>query len=342
MEKPADVVIYHKDCPDGYSAAFVLLMAGYITETTFIRPDVPHANSAPEVYGNIIVVDVAYKPEVLQAIIDQSKSVIYIDHHKTHIDAILEMEKNQPKLTVIYDVDQCGSTLAWHYCFPTTEKADHTLPLYLRMIRDNDIGRWNILDSRPLITAIDTDYELSPTIEALERIKPLFTEAGLREVLVRGRLYYKYRELVVRRAMRYGAKLSWGKYKVAFVNIAGSLASETVTRIAREDSSIDFAVAFHYNIEKRTFIYSMRSDTTKSHDVVDVELIARKRGGGGHKGAAAFEDRYAPDRVVKIQAGGDKKQSRIIKERIPCKENSNSHGVFLSNLDPSMLIKDEP
>jgi oligoribonuclease NrnB/cAMP/cGMP phosphodiesterase (DHH superfamily) len=337
MEKPVDVVIYHKDCPDGYSAAFVLLMAGYISETTFIRPDVPHANAAPEVYGNIIIVDVAYKPEVLQSIIDQSKSVLFIDHHKTHIDAILDMEKNQSKLTVIYDVNECGSTLAWHYCFPSIDRADHTLPLYLRMIRDNDIGRWKILDSRPLITAIDTDFELLPTIESLEKIHPLFTESGLREVLVRGRLYYKYRELVVRRAMRYGAKLSWGKYKVAFVNIAGSLASETATRLAREDPSVDFAVAFHYNIEKRSFIYSMRSDTTKSSGVVDVEMIARKRGGGGHVGAAAFEDKYPPDKVVKKQAGGNK----IIKERIPCKDN-NISSSFTSELDPFTLIKDEP
>lgn len=332
--KRADVVIYHRECPDGYSAAFVLYAGGLIGKSTVIIPDVPSAHSAPKlnVRGHVILVDVAYKASVIQDIIDQSESVIYIDHHRTHIEDILQLAETNSKLTVIFDESECGSTLAWRYCFP-----DQRVPMYLKLIRDNDIGIWKIVDTRPFITAFETEINMEPTVSALKKVKSLLTLEGLKDILVRGRLYYRYRDLMVGRAMKYSTKMTWGKYRVAFINIAGAIASETATRLAREDASIDFVVAYHYNISKRTFIYSMRSKS------VDVESIARKRGGGGHEYAAAFQSTAAPDALVEEdQTGGDSNKLKICSEQesLPCKHTHTLfYGQFESKLNPGKLIE---
>lgn len=333
MNKRADVVVYHARCPDGYSAAFVLYIGGLIGKNTVLRPDVPSASQAPEVTGHVIVVDVAYSPNVLQSIIDQSESVVYIDHHVTHIEEIQEMAKHNPKLTVIYDVKECGSTLVWNYCFPS-----EPLPLYLRIIRDNDNGYWKMAESitRPFLTAFETDINMDPNIASLKKLKILLTENGMKDMITKGRYYYHYRDHMVKRAMKYSTKLKWGKYRVAFINITGAIASETATRIAREDSSLDFVVSYHYNISKKIFVYSMRSDTTKKHPV-DVQEIAKRYGGGGHSGAASFADTVAPDVLVgdninnnnDIQIGGNHESCR----------DGHHIASFESSMSPRKLLQ---
>lgn len=49
-----------------------------------------------------------------------------------------------------------------------------------------------------------------------------------------------------------------------------------------DDSSYDILMPFSYNGRYKTWSYSMYSKT------VDVSVIAKKYGGGGHMGAAGF------------------------------------------------------
>jgi oligoribonuclease NrnB/cAMP/cGMP phosphodiesterase (DHH superfamily) len=327
MNKRADVCIFHSRCPDGFTSAFVLYVGGLIGKNTVLRPDVPSASQAPEVSGHVIVVDVAYSPSVLQSVIDQSESVVYIDHHITQIDEIKEMDKHNPKLTVIYDIKECGSTLAWKYCFPS-----EPLPLYLRIIRDNDNGYWKMAESitRPFLTAFETDFNMDPNIASLKKLKILLTEEGMKDTLTKGRYYYRYRNHMVQRAMKYSTTLKWGKYRVAFINISGAIASETATRIAREYPSLDFVVSYHYNISKKIFVYSMRSDTTRKHPV-DVQEIAKRYGGGGHTGAASFADTVTPDVLV-----GDNIQNND-GQQIGGNQESCRDGHHLASFESSML-----
>jgi hypothetical protein len=87
-------VIYHKKCPDGFTGFFLLHQSHLIHMNAKIMPDVPSAKFPPnDIYGNVIIVDVAYKFEVLEQIIKRSKSVLFIDHHVTIRDDTIKLEK---------------------------------------------------------------------------------------------------------------------------------------------------------------------------------------------------------------------------------------------------------
>lgn len=337
MPKRFDTLIYHNECPDGYNAAFVLYLAHMVNSSTKIIPDVPNATSAPQVSGHVVVTDVAYKTDVLKGVIEQAESVLFIDHHISHIDELRELEKNEPKLTVIYDVNECGSTLTWKHFFPDTPP-----PFYLRMIRDNDIGIWNMPDTHAFVTAFETEFVLEPTIEGLKKLKPLLQKDELKKLITRGQYYYRYRDYMIKRATKYGTKLHWGKYYVGFINIAGAIASEAATRIAKEDKNLDFVVAYHYNISKRAFIYQLRSTKT------NVEAIARRRGGGGHELAASFQEKLSPDQLVKEQAGGMRGSAGLevtaTTERAPCRDEHTDamYAIFETQLSPTKLVREDP
>jgi oligoribonuclease NrnB/cAMP/cGMP phosphodiesterase (DHH superfamily) len=296
---PADIVIYHNECFDGYTSALILYLAGQIHSShTVIHPDVPSASSAPnDIHGDVIVVDVAYQPHVLEEIAKRARSVLFIDHHRTNLDEIRKLEKRYSNLHVIYDESECGSSLTWRHYFP-----EMPMPLMIRMVRDNDIGIWAIKQTKQFLTALEVEYQMLPTVTALKKLKPLLKMEFMKDVIARGKLYYRYRELMVERAAKYSTIMDWGKYRVAFVNIAGNIASEVATRLARR-SGIDFAAAYHYNISKRIFVYSLRSDSTR-RDAIDVEQICRAHGGGGHKYACAFTNVAGPDAMDPPQNGG--------------------------------------
>jgi oligoribonuclease NrnB/cAMP/cGMP phosphodiesterase (DHH superfamily) len=304
----ADVVLYHGDCPDGYSAAFVLYTAGYIGSKTKIIPDNPYAIKAPTgVSGLVFIIDLAYRLSVVKEILDEAHRVVFIDHHRTHRQDLEELSndsKYEGRFRYVYDEEECAATLTWKYCFP-----EERIPTFLRMIRDNDIGIWMMEDTHPFITALETDFTLEPDIEHLKKFVPLLSMEGLKDLLARGRLYYRYRELIIRRAMKYGSKLNWGKYNVVFINIAGTIASEVAVKIMQDDKNVDFVVAYHYNIKRHMFIYQMRSVK------VDVEKIARKNGGGGHMLAASFSKSAFPEKLVEQEIPEENKQTGGTKKK---------------------------
>jgi nanoRNase/pAp phosphatase (c-di-AMP/oligoRNAs hydrolase) len=90
-------VIYHKGCLDGFSSLVVLNSTSYIDNNAEIYPDVPSASVAPSHIDDkhIIIMDVAYKYEVLKEIINRAKSVLFIDHHVTIHDDVKKISGTQ-------------------------------------------------------------------------------------------------------------------------------------------------------------------------------------------------------------------------------------------------------
>lgn len=328
----ADTVIYHNDCFDGYMSAFVLYLAGMISRTTVILPDVPSATDAPSnISGDVIIVDVAYQPSIIESIAKRARSVLFIDHHHTNTEAVEQLKHRYTNLTIIYDADQCGATLTWLHYFPTLP-----IPMAIRMVRDNDIGIWRMKNTKQFLTAFEVEFHMVPTRSALKKLKVLLTIDGLKSVIARGRLYYAYRDMMVERAARRVTVLNWGTYRVGFINIAGNIGGEVATRVVRR-GGVDFVAAFHYNIRKRMFVYSLRSDSTHGITSIDVEKICRSYGGGGHRNACAYSTAHAPDAMVMdalvtdadAQTGGSTRDG----DAVPI-----SNAIFTSPLAPRDLV----
>jgi oligoribonuclease NrnB/cAMP/cGMP phosphodiesterase (DHH superfamily) len=285
----ANFLLTHSGCQDGYSAAFVLYNAGLSDRSTVFLGQVPSAHRAPKVHGKVIIADVAFKPSVLKDIVDQADEVVYLDHHVTHHIEIEKMARDNPKLKVIYKVEKCGSALAWEWCY-----GEHVrMPTFLVLIQDSDLGLWSKKNTRYYTTAFDVEFELILDTKNLKKMRALLEPSYLRDMIERGKLYYKYRDRVVTSYLSYANVQMWNGFKVAFINISGPLLGEVATRLAREGDEIDFVAAYHFNQQRGTWIYSLRSKA------VNVEQIAKKRGGGGHHSAAAFSSRISPNELIK-------------------------------------------
>jgi oligoribonuclease NrnB/cAMP/cGMP phosphodiesterase (DHH superfamily) len=283
-----DCVITHKDCPDGYSALLVLFSGGCINKKCLILNDVPTADHAPEkAHGYTICADVAYKPLVIEELLEQVERLVFIDHHITNIDEVRAIQKRNPKLEVIYDVNECGSSLTWQWLHP-----NDPLPKFLEYIKDNDIGRWELPETRSFLTWFETDVGFHYTYSALKELKYLFDDKKLAKLLELGANYYHYRDYVITSNMRYIKILNWGNYKVGFANLSGTLAGEVVTR-ATKILGVDIGIAFNYHLDSDSWVYSLRAPK------LDVGKIAKGFGGGGHRGAAAFRSKLSPKELIK-------------------------------------------
>src|SRR5258708_6486013 len=83
-------IIYHKGCLDGFSGFFVAYTSGRLTKDVIIHEDMPSATMIPpDIDGkDMLIIDVAYKKEVLEEIFKYAKTVVFIDHHDSIKDDV--------------------------------------------------------------------------------------------------------------------------------------------------------------------------------------------------------------------------------------------------------------
>ena len=172
-----DYIIFHKGCFDGFTSFVILNNSHKISKNAVIYPDVPSAKkSPPDIQGkNIIIMDVAYKYDVLKDICGYAKSVTFIDHHVTIRDDILKLQNElhngseTSKIKIIYDERECGASLTWKFL-----NDDKKLPLFVRYIKDNDTGTWKMRHTHSFMAGISPYHDTQLTIKNVNNWKKLF------------------------------------------------------------------------------------------------------------------------------------------------------------------------
>lgn len=300
MQHKFDFVIYHKNCLDGFTGLFVLWLAGTFDKNAIIYPDVPSAQDMPlGLHGKKVgIVDVAYKKDVLRKIVDSAKSVLFIDHHISIKEEIEEIQKyikqNNKKATVYFDEKGCGASLAWDYFFKDKK------PQLINLIKDNDMGIWELPKTKEFITGLEVNYLLEPSYKNLKKWKNLLKEKEIKKVIRFGSVYMEYKKyLLNQNAKRYSLEQfpsqfmfdkfpgffnKVGQYKVAVYNGSGCPSTSSLGELMMKKIDCDFVFIWSYNLDKKDYVVSLRS----VDDGVDVGSIAQLYGGGGHHSSAAF------------------------------------------------------
>jgi oligoribonuclease NrnB/cAMP/cGMP phosphodiesterase (DHH superfamily) len=139
------LVIYHGNCADGFSGAWVLKQH---FQTTADKKNTQEFHAGvyqtppPDVTGkDVVLVDFSYKRPVMEEIVAKANSVLVLDHHKT-AEADLE---NLPGAEVVFDMDRAGSMIAWNYYFP-----NKTPPKLLEHIQDRDLWKFLLPGAREI------------------------------------------------------------------------------------------------------------------------------------------------------------------------------------------------
>ncbi len=256
------LVIYHHNCPDGFTAAWI---ANKYLRDAELRP-MDYTDEPPtddEVRDReVYVVDFSFKRLVCDRLAAAAEKFIVLDHHKT---AEAELVGAQ---YAIFDMERSGAGMTWDYFMQSSR------PWLVDYVEDRDLWRFRLPNSH----AVNAAVLCTPmTIQDWT----ILHDAGVGVAGALGAGAQAFEAMCARKAADTAHIVQFEDHDVPFVNTQYQLASVTAGLLAE---SAPFAVAWFQKADG-TFQYSLRS---RGEDGADVSAIAKKYGGGGHRNAAGF------------------------------------------------------
>lgn len=258
------VVIYHKDCPDGFGAAWAAWRkfgnrAEYIPATYEMPPLKGLTNK--EIY----ILDFSYPVSVIKQLVKNNRNVTVIDHHLT-------ARKNAEAASQwYYDLNHSGAVLTWLYFYQTKK-----IPWFLLRIEDIDLWRLRLKDS--LATAAFLKVE-GYDLRVWDKIAEGFEKSKTRKKYIEaGKMVLKYQEKIVEALVSSADLVKFAGHRTLVVN-SPILPSQIGNALVKKMPPIGIVWSEKGGVKK----ISLRSNGR-----VDVSKIAKRFGGGGHKQAAGF------------------------------------------------------
>ena len=277
------IVIYHANCADGFSAAWVFHKVQDIVEQTFDFHAGKYNDPPPDVDDRIVyLVDFSYKPDVLKEILDRAYAVYILDHHQSAIEAITsdaELMKNE-KLTCVFDQSKCGATIAWDFWAAEFASEGMARPLLLGHIEDRDLWKFKLPNTREISAAV---FSYEYTFENWDKL--MSSQAvELLGLSAAGSAIERKHHKDIKELLNECQRTLWiGGYLVPVASLPYVFSSDAAHAMAKaHKEGTEFAACYWDTATHRVF--SLRS----TDNGMDVAKIAEQYGGGGHKHAAGF------------------------------------------------------
>lgn len=259
--------IYHGNCSDGFTAAWVVKYALEDPEVEF------HAGfyqtPPPDVAGKIVyIVDFSYKRPIMEDMVKKAMKVIHIDHHSTAIADMLGFAA--PNFESYYSEKntESGAMLTWMYFFPGQE-----IPQFIKHIDDRDRWKFLLPGTREIQANI---FSYAYTFENWDMLMKQDLQQQIQEGKAIERKQAKdvqeLKDVVV-------GRMNIGGYNVPVANVIYQLGSDICHELAKDEP---FAAYYYDKPTGREF--GLRSEETG----LDVGKIAAQYGGGGHEHASGF------------------------------------------------------
>jgi len=267
--KAIDTVCFHHNDSDGHAAAAVVVRK-YGKNIGLVEMDYDKAedydfSDVPK-DATVIIVDFSFKPEKMAELQKITQNITWIDHHKTMFDA----PYNTKDMPGIRSDEGSGCYLAWIHFFP-----DLDIPKAIALVSDYDTWTNKIPDSMAFAEACRTIE--SPKSELWEKMLDN-DESSVLGMIEKGKIILEYREaFCVGYSKDYGFECTFEGKKCFALNIY-AWGSEA---FGQRMNDYDICISFVFNgSQYQIGLYSAKD--------IDVGEIAKKHGGGGHKGAAGF------------------------------------------------------
>lgn len=296
MNNGNTICIYHGNCADGFTAAWVVAQAIPGAELYAAT----HGDPPPDVTDrDVVIVDFSYRRQVMRDILSTCRSLVLLDHHKT---AAIELGPDdfaltlmdecslRPDLirgrwstlpTIVIDQSMSGAHLAWRHFF-----RDRPAPALVRYVEDRDLWKFALPDSREVSAFIFAhEYTLEEWDRLHEKTRDLFVPMRSQDaldVVYGGAAILKKHDKDIRELLRANTfEATVAGYVVPVANLPYTMASDAAGSMAEGRT---FAACYYDSAGHRVF--SLRSRPGPL--CVDVSDIARLFGGGGHANAAGF------------------------------------------------------
>lgn len=256
-------VLYHKNCFDGFGAAFAAWKkfgdnATYIA-VTYGDPLPKEIRSGSDVF----IVDFCFPTDLLLEL-NSRTNVIVLDHHegaKQHLEA--------SKCTCVFDQKRSGAKITWDYFFPN-EKNE-----VIEYISDKDLWNFELPDSLAINYAIESQpkkFEVWDKFDLnLLRVEGLAIKMRVDEDIA----------TISKKAF----KMSFKGHTIPVVNTS-HLNSEVGMNLLKLNPEALFSATYYdfWRNDKLCRKWSLRSHK----DGFDVNKLCAEFGGGGHQPASGF------------------------------------------------------
>ena len=290
--------IYHHNDHDGVTAGAVVYMMHktrypdidiklYNISSYNTILDFSHIGDNEEVY----IVDYSFSNirnvANLKKLVERNKRVVWIDHHKTSLEA--EREPGNEWMTSISGirfVGICGAGLSYLYLnnIPVKMESLDKLPLFLRYVNSHDVFINDMPNTREFTLGCPL---LSPDSAIYHHLIRNYNEKECEQIVQSfiddGSVIAKYLDS---RDLKF---LEEKGYELEIDGLKGICMNHDGNSYSFGDrfEEYDFVMDFHYDGKEKVWTYSLY--TSKSN--VDVSVIAKKYGGGGHAKAAGFQSK---------------------------------------------------
>ena len=268
MKEKNIVVLYHAECPDGFGSAFAFWNK-YGDDAKYVP--VSYGKKPPLFSGKkIYIVDFSYPiEEIKNMMIDND--VLIIDHHIGVYDELKVLDN------YIYRSDMSGSTMSWSYLFP-----DAKIPSILKYIEDRDLWRFNLPNSKEILSAIDSydrDFIVWKSLmDTLDESTDGGISRGENKLIREGASILRFKFQSIENIIKRKFTINILGHNIFCVN-SPIFNSELATELSK-----DGVFGASYFFDGKFYNFSLRS----SNDF-DVASLAKKLGGGGHKNASGFK-----------------------------------------------------
>lgn len=291
MSRP--LVIYHKNCDDGFGAAYAA-WKHFGDSADYLPMDYADDPAQAPVDGReVIAADFCFSPQDTFAhIMPRVASLTVLDHHlsameawQAHVGRRAEggvLDHRDGNLRVFFDMSKSGAYLAWEHFHPASP-----VPRMIAHISDGDLWAFKIDGTRPFYSYLRAQDRDFASFDALCRA--MDDDKSARDVLETGaqiNAFYRQQLASIVSSKRYGpiemTAVCDGKPVTArglAVNASKMFSSELGNMLAEQSGT--FAVV--WETDGMTAYCSMRS--VAGFDSIP---FASAQGGGGHAQACGF------------------------------------------------------
>ena len=224
------------------------------------------------------IVDFSFKPEIMERVLEKTKDITWIDHHKTADE--YKYSQKLEGLRITEDKKFAGCELTWMYVHPKLP-----IPRAVQLTGDRDKWAWKFKKETANFCQGIKLYSHQPSDVIWFDL--LNNGNNLQNVIRNGNTCILFRDNFCKDyADSYGFETKFEGYKCFAIGLY-MFGSETFGERFKE---YDICLSFEY--DGKNYIIGLYSET------IDVSKIAKKYGGGGHKGASGFVSSNLPFKLL--------------------------------------------
>ena len=268
MTDAPHLVLYHDNCPDGFTAAWAAWRAFGDQRAQYVA--VNYGQSPPlhlAMRRDVYLVDFSYPRTALDQLADVAASVTIFDHHETARADLKDWSRGR----VVFDMERSGAGITWD------ELHFWLRPKLISYVEDRDLWRWALPHSRAvsewLFSIPRTFRDWDDATYELER--------DLEGVVKQGEGFLRLKRERVAKVCENVRWVTLGGQRIPVVNTAWDF-SEIGEYLAER---LDAPCAGYYfdRADRRQWGFRRRAGAD-----FNVAALCQRYGGGGHPGAAGF------------------------------------------------------